>query len=218
MPLRTLTRKRSVLSLLAYPLIARTVVIGASTCKPARSTATSFCLLFCSPEYLLYFCRCASRCLIGYRGNDIGSAQILASRLGCVTGLGAPPNCQHAATSVTDAFTDLAAHCRLLLHSRSKHTLVYRWTLLYPLYVLSEAAIIATDLAELLGSAIALVLLFPKLPLWAGVLITASDVFILLALKDPLGGKPVRLFEIIIGALVSHLLDPIHSQSDILIP
>ncbi|KIP03915.1 hypothetical protein PHLGIDRAFT_110303 [Phlebiopsis gigantea 11061_1 CR5-6] len=110
--------------------------------------------------------------------------QILASRLGCVTGL------------------DLAAHCRLLLHSRAKHTLVYRWTLLYPLYILSEAAIIATDLAELLGSAIALVLLFPKLPLWAGVLVTASDVFILLALKDPLGGKPVRLFEIIIGVLV----------------
>lgn len=98
---------------------------------------------------------------------------------------------------------DLASHCRLLLHSRTKHTLLYRWALLYPLYVLSEAAIIATDLAELLGSAIALSLLFPKLPLWGGVLITASDVFILLALKDPLGGKPVRLFEIIIGALVS---------------
>ncbi|EKM61769.1 uncharacterized protein PHACADRAFT_157006 [Phanerochaete carnosa HHB-10118-sp] len=114
--------------------------------------------------------------------------QILASRLGCVTGL------------------DLASHCRLLLHSRSKHTLLYRWALLYPLYVLSEIAIIATDLAELLGSAIALTLLFPKLPLWAGVLITASDVFILLALKDPLGGKPVRLFEIIIGAMVFTVL------------
>ena len=58
----------------------------------------------------------------------------------------------------------------------------------------------------------------PPVPVLAGVLITASDVFILLALKDPLGGKPVRLFEIIIGALVSHLLDPIHSQSNILIP
>ncbi|GJE97814.1 Nramp-domain-containing protein [Phanerochaete sordida] len=114
--------------------------------------------------------------------------QILASRLGCVTGL------------------DLAAHCRLLLHSRTKHTLLYRWALLYPLYVLSEVAIIATDLAELLGSAIALTLLFPKLPLWAGVLITASDVFVLLALKDPLGGKPVRIFEIVIGALVFTVL------------
>jgi metal iron transporter len=99
-------------------------------------------------------------------------------------------------------FVDLASHCRLLLHSRNKHTLYYRWLLLYPLYALSEAAIVATDLAELLGSAIALSLLFPKLPLWAGVLITASDVFILLALRDPLGGRPVRIFEIMIAAMV----------------
>ena len=78
----------------------------------------------------------------------------------------------------------------------------YRWALLYPLYALSEIAIIATDLAELLGSAIALNLLFPKLPIWGGVLVTASDVFVLLALRDPLGGKPVRLFEIVIAAMV----------------
>ena len=80
--------------------------------------------------------------------------------------------------------------------------MLYRWGLLYPLYVLSELAIVATDLAELLGSAIALCLLFPKLPLWAGVLITASDVLILLALKDPLGGKPVKAFEILIAGMV----------------
>ncbi|KAI0783150.1 natural resistance-associated macrophage protein [Abortiporus biennis] len=110
--------------------------------------------------------------------------QVLASRLGCVTGL------------------DLASHCRLLLHDRPKHKLLYRWLLLYPLYILSEAAIISTDLAELLGSGIALCLLFPKLPLWGGVLLTASDVFLLLALRDPVGGKPVRLFELLIGALV----------------
>lgn len=76
--------------------------------------------------------------------------------------------------------------------------------MLYPLYVLSEIAIISTDLAELLGSAIALCLLFPSLPLWAGVLITASDVILLLALRDPLGGKPVRLFELLIAGLVRH--------------
>ena len=98
--------------------------------------------------------------------------------------------------------TDLAAHCRLLLHDRPKHTRFWRWGVLYPLYAFSEIAIIATDLAELLGSAIALCLLFPKLPLWAGVLITASDVFILLALRDPLGGRPVRIFEVLIAAMV----------------
>ncbi|KAG6919880.1 hypothetical protein DXG01_015588 [Tephrocybe rancida] len=101
---------------------------------------------------------------------------------------------------------DLASHCRLLLHSRPKHTLLYRWLGLYPLYVLSEIAIIATDLAELLGSAIALCLLFPKLQLWHGVLITAFDVFFLLLLGDPLRGRPVRMFELIIGALVLSVL------------
>jgi metal iron transporter len=51
---------------------------------------------------------------------------------------------------------DLARHTRLLLHDRPRHKLFYRWGLLYPIYVLVEIAIIATDLAELLGSAIAL--------------------------------------------------------------
>ncbi|EPT03405.1 hypothetical protein FOMPIDRAFT_1028690 [Fomitopsis schrenkii] len=114
--------------------------------------------------------------------------QVLASRLGCVTGL------------------DLASHCRLLLHSRPKHTLLWRWLVLYPLYVLAEIAIIATDLAELLGSAIALCLLFPRLPLYAGVLLTGADVLILLAVRNPLDGKPARLFEIIIAALVFTVL------------
>jgi metal iron transporter len=73
---------------------------------------------------------------------------------------------------------------------------------LYPLYIISEIAIISTDLAELLGSAIALNLLFPKLPLWAGVLLTAFDVLFILAFSDPLHGRPVRSFELIIGILV----------------
>ncbi|OAD77695.1 hypothetical protein PHYBLDRAFT_2686, partial [Phycomyces blakesleeanus NRRL 1555(-)] len=48
------------------------------------------------------------------------------------------------------------------------------------LYVLAEAAIIATDIAEVIGSAIALNLLFPNLPLQVGVTITATDVLIVL--------------------------------------
>ncbi|KAF7299224.1 hypothetical protein MIND_00871100 [Mycena indigotica] len=110
--------------------------------------------------------------------------QSLATRLGCVTGL------------------DLASHCRVLLHDRPKHKLLYRHLLLYPLYLLSEVAIIATDLAELLGSAIALVLLFPKLEVWHGVLLTAFDVIFLLALRDPLRSTPVRAFELLIAGLV----------------
>ncbi|KAI0673819.1 natural resistance-associated macrophage protein [Trametes maxima] len=110
--------------------------------------------------------------------------QSMASRLGCVTGL------------------DLASHCRLLLYNRPKHTKAWRWLALYPLYALSEIAIISTDLAELLGSAIALCMLFPALPLWGGVLLTASDVLVLLALRDPMAGRPVRVFELCIAILV----------------
>lgn len=46
-------------------------------------------------------------------------------------------------------------------------------------------------------------MLFPRLPLWAGVLLTAADVVFLLALRDPLGGRPVRVFEYLIAVLVS---------------
>ncbi|KAH6911092.1 natural resistance-associated macrophage protein-domain-containing protein [Coprinopsis sp. MPI-PUGE-AT-0042] len=114
--------------------------------------------------------------------------QILASRLGCVTGV------------------DLAGHSRLLLYNRPKHTLLWRWLGLYPLYILAEVAIIATDLAELLGSAIALCMLFPKLELWHGVLITAFDVIVILAFRDPLRGRPVRMFELLIGGMVIAVL------------
>ncbi|KAK0192479.1 putative transporter of the NRAMP family [Armillaria mellea] len=110
--------------------------------------------------------------------------QVSAHRLGCVTGL------------------DLASHCRVLLHPRP----ITRYLLLYPLYILSETAIVATDLAELLGSAIALCLLFPALEIWHGVLITAFDVLLILAFGDPLRGRPVRVFEIIIAVLVIAVL------------
>jgi manganese transport protein len=42
-----------------------------------------------------------------------------------------------------------------------------------PLWIMAEIAIIACDLAEVIGSAVALRLLF-NLPLWAGVLITGE--------------------------------------------
>ena len=52
-----------------------------------------------------------------------------------------------------------------------------------PLYLLAEIAIIATDLAEVLGSAIAFQLLF-GIPLLWGVVITTFDVLLLLALTS----------------------------------
>ena len=98
---------------------------------------------------------------------------------------------------------DLASHCRVLLHDRPKHRRLIRFTVLYPLYVLSEIAIISTDLAELIGSAIGLCLLIPALPLWLGVLLTALDVLIFLVVGDPSRhARPVKMFELVIVLLV----------------
>ncbi len=80
--------------------------------------------------------------------------QALAARLGIVAGL------------------DLAQACRVR-YSRPVGLI---------LWVLCEIAIIACDLAEVLGTAIALNLLF-GLPLIAGVVITAFDVLLILALQ-----------------------------------
>ncbi|KAF5384685.1 hypothetical protein D9757_006220 [Collybiopsis confluens] len=112
--------------------------------------------------------------------------QTLACKLGCVTGI------------------DLASHCRLLLHDHPTHPRLVRRLVMYPLYAFAEIAIISTDLAELLGSAIGICLIFPSLPLWAGVVLTALDVFVFLLFSDPSrgGGRPVRTFEFIIMALV----------------
>jgi manganese transport protein len=66
-----------------------------------------------------------------------------------------------------------------------------------PLYVLAEIAITATDLAEALGSAVALQLLF-GLPLIYGVLLTALDVFFLLFLSH----VGIRKLESVVIALV----------------
>ncbi|KZP06643.1 hypothetical protein FIBSPDRAFT_1000000, partial [Athelia psychrophila] len=78
--------------------------------------------------------------------------------------------------------------CDILLHSRPEQQLVYRHLLLYPLYILSEIAIIPIDLTELLGSAIALCLIWPTLPLWAG-----GDVIFILAHGDLLVGRPEKM-------------------------
>ncbi len=64
-------------------------------------------------------------------------------------------------------------------------------------WALAEIALIACDIAEVLGSALAFKLLL-GVPLWAGVLLTALDTFIVLGLK----GKGFRQLEAIILGLV----------------
>lgn len=69
--------------------------------------------------------------------------------------------------------------------------------MVYGLWVISEVAIAATDLAEVIGSAVAMHLLF-GLPIWAGVLITAADVLFIIIF----GMNSFRLLEILIMILI----------------
>ena len=95
--------------------------------------------------------------------------QSLAIKLGIVTGL------------------DLAQACRARY---SNVTRVFLW-------VLCEIAIIACDLAELIGAAIALKLLF-GIPLLVGVVLTGFEVLLVLALHE----RGVRKLEALIIALI----------------
>merc|ERR1712144_192915 len=100
--------------------------------------------------------------------------QSLCIKLGTVTGL------------------NLAEHCRAHLP---------RW-LNYSLYFLAESAIIATDIAEVIGSAIALNILI-KVPLVAGCALTLVDVLIILIFYNPAGSmRRLRCFEFFVMALV----------------
>jgi manganese transport protein len=85
---------------------------------------------------------------------------------------------------------DLAQACR---EHYSRRTGLFLW-------VVCEIAIAACDLAEVLGSAVALKLLF-GLPLLAGVLITAFDVLIVLALQ----GRGFRLIEAFVVTLIASI-------------
>jgi manganese transport protein len=83
---------------------------------------------------------------------------------------------------------DLAQACRRHLPRRAN----------FALWVLAELAIVATDLAELIGAAIALKLLF-DLPLAFGVLLTALDAFLILWLM----GRGVRWVEAFVASLIA---------------
>jgi manganese transport protein len=67
----------------------------------------------------------------------------------------------------------------------------------YALWIFAELAIVACDVAEVLGSALALNLLL-GLPLWAGVILTGFDTIIVLSLK----GRGFRQLEAIVLGLV----------------
>lgn len=87
---------------------------------------------------------------------------------------------------------DLAEKCRDELP---------RWLCLI-IYVMAEIAIIATDLAEVVGTAVSLNILF-NIPLSVGVILTIVDVLIILIAYRPHSEmKIVRIFEYFVSALV----------------
>lgn len=70
------------------------------------------------------------------------------------------------------------------------------------LYIVAEIAIIATDMAEVIGTAIALNMLF-KIPLVAGCIISIADVLFILLFYSPGNSvKAVRIFELFVFGLV----------------
>src|SRR5882672_4799340 len=71
----------------------------------------------------------------------------------------------------------------------------------WPLWVLTEIAICATDLAEVIGTAIGLNLLF-GIPLEIGVIITALDVFLILLLQN-LGFRWVEAFIVTLLGIIA---------------
>ena len=73
----------------------------------------------------------------------------------------------------------------------------YPRSLGFALWFLAEIAIVATDLAEVIGTAIGLKLLF-GIPLEIGVIITALDVFLILYLQN----KGFRWIEVMVIALI----------------
>lgn len=86
---------------------------------------------------------------------------------------------------------DLAQMCR---EKYSKGTAIFLW-------LMAEVMIIATDLAEVIGSAIALYLLF-NIPIIIGVIITAVDVLIILLLQN----KGFRYLEALIVVLMGTIV------------
>jgi manganese transport protein len=73
--------------------------------------------------------------------------------------------------------------------------------LAWPLWVLAELAICATDLAEVIGTAIGLSLLF-HIPLQIGVIITALDVFLVLWMQH-LGFRWVESFVVVLLGVIA---------------
>jgi len=108
---------------------------------------------------------------------------------------------------ISNLFAMLLQHLALKLGIASGRDLAqacrdyYSRPVSFVLWILSEIAIAATDLAEVIGSAIALNLLF-GLPLTVGIIFTSLDVLLVLYFQQ----KGFRIIESIVAALMGIIL------------
>ncbi len=84
--------------------------------------------------------------------------------------------------------------------ARASRDFLPKWTRI-PNWLTTELAIAACDLAEVLGSALAIHLLFPPISILVGVFITAFDVMILLALQGMGMRKVESLVLVLVGTI-----------------
>ncbi|KAK4040578.1 natural resistance-associated macrophage protein-domain-containing protein [Parachaetomium inaequale] len=83
------------------------------------------------------------------------------------------------------------------------HRHLPRWLELV-IYVIAEASIIATDLGQVIGQAIALNILIPALPLPAACVVSVADTLLILLFYTPTGElRRVRIFEVFVALLVA---------------
>jgi manganese transport protein len=85
--------------------------------------------------------------------------------------------------------------------ARASHDYIPKWTR-WPNWLTTEVAIGACDLAEVLGSAVALHLLFPRISIFLGVFITAFDVMLLMGLQG-MGFRKVESFIFVLVYTIS---------------
>ncbi|KAK3683612.1 natural resistance-associated macrophage protein-domain-containing protein [Podospora appendiculata] len=86
--------------------------------------------------------------------------------------------------------------------AQMNHKSLPRWLELI-LYVIAEASIIATDLGQVIGTAIALNILIPKLPLPAACVLSVFETLLILLFYTHTGEmRRIRMFEIFVSLLV----------------
>ena len=116
--------------------------------------------------------------------------QNLCIKLGTVSGLNLAEACKEFLPKWMNIMLYLMAEAAVSIHSFTQNST-------------DIIQIIATDIAEVIGTAIAINLLIPKIPLVAGCALSILDVLLILVFYNPNGSmKGLRWFEMFVAGLV----------------